>query len=192
MGGFPDGNFRIINTETGGALYATLGKYETGADYRLGNAYEYTTTTENPGVIVRPPAGLVYELWFRRTASGPDQGQITSYAVDQRKLGRWSVSLFAGLTAAEIESMMPKDTTINILEIEEGAVPERDSVPSTPPPRTYGVGMAQGDGGETWQTDGTYLWVGDGTSGPQLYLTLTDGNLTGAPKGAPGQRWSFR
>jgi|GEM_PF-6652879 len=192
MGAFPDGNFRIVNTETGGALYATLGKYETGADYRLGNAYEYTTTTENPGVIVRPPEGKVYEVWFRMTADGPSRGQITSVAVDQRKLGRWSVSLFPQLTESEIASMMSTDNIIDVTRIEEGAVPEESVQPPSPPHRTYGVGMAQGDNGEFWQTDGTYLWVSDDTSSPQLYLTVTNGTLTGEPKGAPGQRWSFR
>jgi hypothetical protein len=166
--GFPSGDFRIINEDTGQALYTELGSQTTMSYSRLGNETTYVVS-DKPKVGVRSPAGGAVEAWYFNT--GNDSGerqpylQLVSVAVARTNLGNHCLS-------RNYNPIYPEQSTVYL----------------------YGCGTSRNSSNDwRWQTEHGYIWGADSKHSPQdkSYLTLTDGKLTLQPKGKAGQRWRF-
>jgi hypothetical protein len=158
---FPQGDFRIINMQTGDALYVKLGEMRTISYFRLGNETTYGVS-DKPTIGVRKASGGAEEAFYFDTSE--DRGerqprfQLVSVVVNRTNLGEHCVSrnrkevymYGCGTSRAE-----------------------------------WNDWRWQTAGGYIWAADNEY------GNQNKSYLTLTNGSLTLESKGQPGQLWRF-
>jgi hypothetical protein len=162
---FPNGDFRIINVDTGDALYVKLGNITTISYVREGNETNYYVS-DDPTIGVRQPSGGAEEAFYFDTSE--DRGerqprfQLVSVGVDRVNRTNQCISR-------------------NLFDTQVGV-------------RIYGCGTVRGSENDwRWQTEGGYIWAADDEYHKQnkSYLTITNGSLTLDYKGKAGQRWRF-
>ncbi|MFD4740170.1 hypothetical protein ACFWNQ_22770 [Streptomyces virginiae] len=98
MSKFPNGNFTIINDETGRAVRARLGKSVDTSDHRLGTKY-LQSVTDKPSLHLGAADNSPATAWWHNTAEDAVErrpfNQIVSHAVGEyQNIGEYSVWLY--------------------------------------------------------------------------------------------------
>lgn len=98
MSKFPDGNFTIVNNETGRCVRVRLGKTKDVSDYREGTKYLQHVTTKPTLELGIPDNSPATAWWFSTINDGVERqpfNQIVNFAVDEyQNIGRYCVWMY--------------------------------------------------------------------------------------------------
>ncbi|WP_097967596.1 hypothetical protein [Streptomyces sp. or20] len=98
MSKFPDGNFTIVNNETGRCVRVRLGKTKDVSDYREGTKYLQYVTTKPTLELGIPDNSPATAWWFSTINDGVERqpfNQIVNFAVDEyQNIGRYCVWMY--------------------------------------------------------------------------------------------------